>query len=109
MGERSSGPAGSCVPGLSGGSGSPGRSGSRLTQCVGMSGSERRNFVGWSLMGSYPTPMATVSDPELESIAWDLEDLVDGSGSAGVDALLDEATERAESFAASHAGKVAEL
>src|SRR3954471_23577365 len=44
-GARSSGPAGSPVPGCSGGSGSPGRSGSRLTQCVGMASSPRTYFV----------------------------------------------------------------
>ena len=46
IGVRSSGPAGSIVPGLSGGSGSPGRSGSRFTQWVGMRSSVSRNFVG---------------------------------------------------------------
>src|SRR4051794_26980720 len=39
IGVRSGGPAGSMVPGLSGGTGSPGRSGSRFTQLVGISGS----------------------------------------------------------------------
>ncbi len=53
--------------------------------------------------------MATVSDPELETVAWDLADLVDGTGSAGIDAQLDEATTRADAFAERHAGKVAEL
>src|SRR6185436_9288529 len=46
IGVRSSGPAGWPVPGLSGGSGSPGRSGSRLTQCVGICSSRSRNLVG---------------------------------------------------------------
>ena len=46
IGVRSGGPAGSIVPGCSGGSGSPGRSGSRLTQCVGIRSSVSRNFVG---------------------------------------------------------------
>src|SRR3954447_8509483 len=50
IGVRSSGPAGWPVAGDSGGSGSPGSSGARLTQCVGMSSSARRNFVG-SVMG----------------------------------------------------------
>ena len=45
----------------------------------------------------------------LEEVAWDLEPLVDGDGPEGADRLLDEATERAERFAAAHAGKVAEL
>src|SRR5215216_840194 len=46
IGVRSSGPAGCPVPGCSGGSGSPGRSGSRLTQCVGVCSSRSRNLVG---------------------------------------------------------------
>ena len=48
IGVRSSGPAGCMVPGLSGGSGSPGRSGSRFTQWVGMRSSVSVNFV-WSV------------------------------------------------------------
>ena len=48
IGVRSSGPAGCMVPGLSGGSGSPGRSGSRLTQWVGMRSSVSVNFV-WAV------------------------------------------------------------
>src|SRR4051812_48613300 len=39
IGVRSGGPAGSIVAGLSGGTGSPGRSGSRFTQLVGISDS----------------------------------------------------------------------
>src|SRR3954470_17182523 len=50
IGVRSGGPAGCIVPGCSGGSGAPGRSGSRLIQCVGMRSSVRRNFVGVSLI-----------------------------------------------------------
>src|SRR2546421_10241179 len=42
IGVRSSGPAGCLVCGLSGGSGSPGRSGSRLTQEVGICDSSSR-------------------------------------------------------------------
>src|SRR3954452_5156762 len=42
IGVRSSGPVGSIVPGFKGGIGSPGRSGSRLTQCVGISDSGSR-------------------------------------------------------------------
>ena len=45
IGVRSVGPAGSIVRGFSGGSGSPGRSGRRFTQWVGIASSERRNFV----------------------------------------------------------------
>ena len=50
-----------------------------------------------------------ITDPELETVAWDLEPLVDGEGPAGVDRLLDESTERAEAFAARYAGGVAGL
>src|SRR4051812_22696724 len=50
IGVRSSGPAGCMVAGLSGGVGSPGRSGSRFTQCVGISDSGRRYFTVSSLM-----------------------------------------------------------
>jgi oligoendopeptidase F len=53
--------------------------------------------------------VTTVSDPELQSVAWDLEDLVDGEGAAGVDRLLDAATERADAFAAAYAGRIASL
>jgi oligoendopeptidase F len=45
----------------------------------------------------------------LESVAWDLEPLVDGEGEAGADRLLDEADRRAAAFAERYAGKVAEL
>jgi len=48
-------------------------------------------------------------DPEAAGVAWDLEPLVRGGGEAGVRALLDEATARADAFAAQHVGKVAEL
>src|SRR5436305_8823925 len=51
-GVRSSGPAGSIVAGLSGGVGSPGRSGRRFTQWVGISDSGRRYFTVSSLMAS---------------------------------------------------------
>ncbi|MDX6728749.1 MAG: oligoendopeptidase [Baekduia sp.] len=45
----------------------------------------------------------------LESVAWDLEPLVDGEGEAGADRMLDEADRRAAVFAERYAGKVAEL
>src|SRR4051794_4894283 len=51
-------------------------------------------------------PMSTTA---VESVAWDLEPLVGGEGPAGVDRQLDEAAERADAFAAAHAGKVAAL
>jgi len=50
-----------------------------------------------------------MSTIELDAVAWDLEDLVDGQGPAGVDRLLDEATARASTFAERHAGKVDQL
>jgi oligoendopeptidase F len=57
--------------------------------------------------------MATVpelmSDPELLEAEWDLEPLVDGEGSAGVDGLLDAALVRATAFSERYAGKVAKL
>jgi oligoendopeptidase F len=48
-------------------------------------------------------------DEELASVAWDLEPLVGGQGEEGVRDLLAQAAERAEAFAAAHAGRVAEL
>jgi oligoendopeptidase F len=55
----------------------------------------------------------TVSDPELQEVAWDLSDLLDGAGDgdpqAGVDALLAQAQERADAFAATYAGKLGEI
>ena len=59
--------------------------------------------------------MATVqTDPsgsrdDVDQVAWDLAPLVDGDEAAGVERLLDEATERAERFAERYAGKIAEL
>lgn len=58
--------------------------------------------------------MAAVEDPHVTEVAWRLPDLVDGAApgeevDARVVALLEEADERAERFAAQHAGKVAEL
>jgi len=53
--------------------------------------------------------MATsqVADPDVEGIAWDLEPLLNGAD--GIDPLLDEAQRRADAFAVTYAGKVAEL
>ena len=51
----------------------------------------------------------TEADPELESVAWDLEPLVEGEAEAGVDRQLDEAGHRAEAFAARYEGKVADF
>lgn len=50
-----------------------------------------------------------LSDPELLDSAWDLSPIVDGEGAAGVDRLLDQALERGNRFAATHAGQVATL
>ena len=55
----------------------------------------------------------TVTDPDLQEVAWDLSDLLDGAAAddaqAAVDALLADAQTRADAFAASYAGKVATL
>ena len=60
-------------------------------------------------MASVPDTAQEPHDPEVAGVAWDLEPLARGEGEAGVRALLDEATARAEVFAATHAGEVAEL
>jgi oligoendopeptidase F len=52
----------------------------------------------------------TVSDPDLQEVAWDLSHLLNGNGDdpqAAVDALLDEAKRRADAFAGRYAGKLA--
>jgi oligoendopeptidase F len=53
----------------------------------------------------------TGTDPELDSVGWDLGDLLDGAGDppAAVDAMLAEAKRRAGAFAEAHAGRVAQL
>ncbi|HXC45250.1 MAG TPA: M3 family oligoendopeptidase [Solirubrobacteraceae bacterium] len=48
-------------------------------------------------------------DAELEQTAWDLEPLVDGRGQDGARAQLAQALDRSQAFAASYAGRVAEL
>src|SRR3954470_10329698 len=57
--------------------------------------------------------MTAPPDTELQEVAWDLTDLLDGAGGgdprAAVDELLDECKRRADAFAAAHAGRVAEL
>jgi oligoendopeptidase F len=56
-------------------------------------------------------PDAT-TDPELESVAWDLDPLLDNGGGdpgAAVDAMLATAQERADKLAADHVGKVDQL
>jgi oligoendopeptidase F len=49
------------------------------------------------------------SDPELLQTAWDLEPLVESEGKEGVERRLADALARAQTFAASHAGKLAQL
>jgi oligoendopeptidase F len=52
------------------------------------------------------------TDPELEEVAWDLSHLLAGVGDdpqSAVDALLADAQQRADAFAAAYAGKVAAL
>ena len=50
-----------------------------------------------------------LADPELLASEWDLAPLVDAEGDDGARRLLEEAATRAEAFAASYAGRVAEL
>lgn len=47
--------------------------------------------------------------PEAADVAWDLEPLVHGDGEAGALRLLEEAAEQADAFAATYAGKVADI
>ncbi|UGS38424.1 M3 family oligoendopeptidase [Capillimicrobium parvum] len=51
----------------------------------------------------------TETDPALQDAAWDLSPLLDGGGEEAVDAQLDEAQRRADTFAERHAGRVPEL
>ncbi|MBV8431862.1 MAG: M3 family oligoendopeptidase [Solirubrobacterales bacterium] len=57
--------------------------------------------------------MSTISDlladPELLEAAWDLDPLVGGQGSGGVEDLLEEASRRASAFSERYAGQVAAL
>jgi oligoendopeptidase F len=45
----------------------------------------------------------------VDDVSWDLSPLVFGEGDAGADRLLDEAATRAQAFAATYAGRIAEL
>jgi oligoendopeptidase F len=49
------------------------------------------------------------TDPELQASAWDLEPLVEGEGSDGVERRLTDGLERAQTFAGRYAGKLEEL
>jgi oligoendopeptidase F len=60
-------------------------------------------------MASAPATAQEPDDPEVAGVAWDLEPLVDGAGEAGVRTLLEQAERRAQAFADTHAGKVAQL
>jgi oligoendopeptidase F len=53
--------------------------------------------------------VSTSVDPALEAASWDLEPLVEAKGAEGVEQLLNEARERAVSFAGRHHGRVADL
>jgi oligoendopeptidase F len=55
------------------------------------------------------TTEALLSDPELLASAWNLDPIVDGEGSAGVERLLDEALERGAKFAEAYTGRLASL
>jgi oligoendopeptidase F len=50
-----------------------------------------------------------LADPELLQTGWDLSPLVDGEDRAGVQRLLDDATARADRFAADYPGRIAAL
>ncbi len=52
---------------------------------------------------------ASLTDPELLQTAWDLAPLVDGDEQSGVVRQLEQASERAARFAATYAGRLAEL
>jgi oligoendopeptidase F len=49
------------------------------------------------------------ADPELQATAWDLEPLVEGEGTAGVESRLAEALTRAQAFSERYPGRIAEL
>jgi oligoendopeptidase F len=49
------------------------------------------------------------SDPELQEAAWDLEPLVEGEGTEGVERRLKEALERAQAFSERYAAKLEDL
>ena len=73
----------------------------------------RLNAVGESHADKLTNTVTHATDPspdtELEQTAWDLDPLVDGAGPDGARAQLTQSLERAQAFAASYAGKLAEL
>lgn len=60
-------------------------------------------------MTTVPATNQEPADDEVAGVAWDLDQLVDGRGEEGVRALLAQAAERADAFAAAYAGKLATL
>lgn len=50
-----------------------------------------------------------IADPEALAAEWDLSELVDGDGDAGVDRILDDAAARTDRFVDTYAGNVAAL
>jgi len=65
--------------------------------------------AGMASLSRMPSATEYLADPELLDTAWDLEPLVDGQAEDGVKRQLGEASERATTFAATHAGRLAEL
>jgi oligoendopeptidase F len=56
--------------------------------------------------------MPDVTDPELQTVAWNLDPLLNGGAAnpeAAVEGMIADAQQRADAFAEAHAGKVAEL
>jgi len=60
-------------------------------------------------MTTLPATNQEPADDEVAGVAWDLDPLVDGRGEEGVRALLAQAVERADAFAAAYAGRLDEL
>jgi oligoendopeptidase F len=60
-------------------------------------------------MTTLPATNQEPADDEVAGVAWNLDPLVDGQGEEGVRSLLAQGAERAEAFAASYAGRLAEL
>jgi oligoendopeptidase F len=70
---------------------------------------EKRGPVGKLPITMSHSSQSPSPDAELEQTAWDLEPLVDGRGQDGARAQLAQALDRSQAFAASYAGRVAEL